>query len=265
MYNYLRDNTAPNDPRMVKRIQNNTSRYVINDGLLYHIWHFKANDTLQSHICIPEVYHTEIMQALHDLKTTGHAGVMKMYHSALQKCWWPGMFKSFENYVGSCETCLQSNKGHYPKVALNPLPVPNGVLDTIHLDMLSIKTPSNGFKYMIVIIDGYSKLIAVKALKSKHANVVAKAVYSDWFMKYGFPKHISYAINDNGLEFKNNWSSVLYELINVKSIRTTPYKPSSNSQVEVTNKHILGILRKLTKDEPKKMKLVHTSSSNGNK
>ena len=70
MYNYLKDNTAPNDPRMVKRIQNNTSRYVINDGLLYHIWHFKANDTLQSQICTPEVYYTEIMQALHDLKKT---------------------------------------------------------------------------------------------------------------------------------------------------------------------------------------------------
>ena len=123
-----------------------------------------------------------------------------MYHSALQRCWWPGMFKSFENYLGSCETCLQSNKGYYLKVALNPLPFPNGVFDTIHLDMLSVKTPFNGFKYMLVIIDGYPKLIAVKALKSKHADVVVKAVYSEWFMRYRYQLNLGLFSNEHDLE-----------------------------------------------------------------
>ena len=105
---------------------------------------------------------------------------------------------------------------------------------------------------MLVIIDGFSKLIAVKCLKSKHANVVAKAIYTEWFMKYGFSKHMCYAVHDNGLELVNNWTKALCDLINIKSKKTTVYKPSSNSQVEVTNKYILSILRKLTKDEPRK-------------
>ena len=72
------------------------------------------------------------MQALHDLKTTGHASTMKMYHSAIRRLWWPGMYASFENYVKSCKTCLESNKGHDPKIKLKPLEVAHSVFDTIH-------------------------------------------------------------------------------------------------------------------------------------
>ena len=67
------------------------------------------------------------MQALHDMKYTGHAGTKKMYNSALRRIWWPGMYTSFENYVASCPTCLQANKGHYPRIFLKPLPIPNSV------------------------------------------------------------------------------------------------------------------------------------------
>ena len=44
----------------------------------------------------------------------------------------------------------------------------------------------------------------------------------------------------------------LYDILKVKSIRTSYYKPSSNGECEIFNKSILSILRKLAKDEPKK-------------
>ena len=83
------------------------------------------------------------------------------------------MYTSFENYVASCNTCLEAKKGHYPKIFLNPLPITNGVFYTIYLDVLSIHMPSNGYRYMLVIIDSFSKLVAVKCLKTIKANIVA--------------------------------------------------------------------------------------------
>ena len=63
-------------------------------------------------------------------------------------------------------------------------------------------------------------------------------------------KHLS-IISHNGLEFKNSWSKTLYKLLGVKSIRTSVYKATTNSQCERTNRSITSILRKFVSDNPK--------------
>ncbi|MGL1886778.1 MAG: reverse transcriptase domain-containing protein [Reichenbachiella sp.] len=252
IYHFVKHDVLPTDSRMAKRVTNTHQQYVIHDHILYHIWIQKKGNIQYIQMCMPEQFRTDIMKSLHDLKTVGHASSAKMYQSALHRLWWPGMYSHFENYVASCGTCLEANRGHYPKVALKPLPVPNGVFDTIHLDLLSIQTPSNGYKYILVIIDAFSKLVVAKSLKTKNGKTVASAIYNEWYLKYGIPKQLSYAHHDNGLELVNRWSHTLYEMINVKVKRNTPYMPRSNSQVEIVNKSILSILRKLTKDQPSK-------------
>ena len=63
-------------------------------------------------------------------------------------------------------------------------------------------------------------------------------------------KHLS-IISDNGLEFINGWSKTLYKLLGVKSIKTSVYKPTTNSQCERTNRSIISILRTCVCDNPK--------------
>ena len=63
-------------------------------------------------------------------------------------------------------------------------------------------------------------------------------------------KHLS-IISDNGLEFINSWSKTVYKLLGVKSIKTSVYKPTTNSQCERTNRSIISILRKFVCDHPK--------------
>ena len=65
-------------------------------------------------------------------------------------------------------------------------------------------------------------------------------------------KHLS-IISDNGLEFINSWSKTVYKLLGVKSIRTSVYKPTTNSQCERTNRSINSILRKFVCDNPKNL------------
>ena len=177
---------------------------------------------------------------------------MKMYHSALRRFWWPGMYTQFENYVKSCKICLTATKGHYPRIALKSLPTPNQIFECIHIDLLAIKTVSNKNKYMLVMVDSLSKFLVVKCLRSKHSSQISKSLLSDWFFRFGFPKDICCCVSDNGNEFCNKLNMALYDILKVKSIRTSYYKPSSNGECEIFNKSILSILRKLAKDEPKK-------------
>ena len=111
------------------------------------------------------------------------------------------------------------------------------------MDLLKFHTPSRGKNYILVIIDSFSKLVSTKAIKKKTACTVIKAIYEEFILKFGMCKHLS-IISDNGLEFINSLSKTLYKLLGVKSIKTSVYKPITNSQCERTNRSIIRILRK---------------------
>ena len=49
----------------------------------------------------------------------------------------------------------------------------------------------------------------------------------------------------------NKWTHSLYEIMGVKALTTIPWKPSTDGQVERSNRIILSMLRKFTQDDPK--------------
>ena len=100
-----------------------------------------------------------------------------------------------------------------------------------------------------MIIDSFSKFVITKAIKKKTACTVIKVIYEEFILKFGMCKHLS-IISDNGLEFINSWSTTLYKLLGVKSIKTSVYKSTTNSQYERTDRSIISILRKFVCENP---------------
>ena len=250
MYDYISSDKLPDNKKLRKNIKANSNIHVIERKLLYHIWNTKSRGRLYKQLCIPKSLRIYVLRMLHDTVLTGHSGTFKMFRSAILHVWWPSLYKDIQNYVSSCRLCAEMNTGHQPHIPLHPLEIPDGPFHTIHVDLLKFHTPSRGFNYVLVIIDAFSKFVVTKALKRKTASVVIKAIYEEFILKFGVFKHLC-IISDNGLEFVNKWSKSLYELLGIKSVRTTAYKPSSNSQVERSNRTIITILRKLVGDKPK--------------
>jgi hypothetical protein len=75
----------------------------------------------------------------------------------------------------------------------------------------------------------------VTSIHNKDAQTVAKAIFEQWFCKFGIPAQIH---TDGGEEFVNKLLAELCELLNVQHTKTTPYHPQCNSQVEVFNKMV---------------------------
>ncbi len=71
------------------------------------------------------------------------------------------------------------------------------------------------------------------------AQTVAKAIFEQWFCKFGKPAQIH---TDGGKEFVNKLMAEFCELLNVQHSKTTPYHPQCNSQVEVFNKTVTKYL-----------------------
>jgi hypothetical protein len=64
---------------------------------------------------------------------------------------------------------------------------------------------------------------------------VAKAIFNEWFCKFGIPAQIH---TDGRKEFVNKLSNELFQLLNVQHTKTTPAHPQCNAQVEVFNKTV---------------------------
>jgi hypothetical protein len=83
-------------------------------------------------------------------------------------------------------------------------------------------------KYILCIIDAFTKFAMVTAVENKEAETVAKAIFSEWFCKFGIPVQIH---TDRGMEFVNKLSNELFTLLNVQHTKTTPAHPQCNAQV----------------------------------
>jgi hypothetical protein len=63
------------------------------------------------------------------------------------------------------------------------------------------------------------------AVENKEAETVAKAIFSEWFCKFGIPAQIH---TDGGKEFVNKLSNELFTLLNVSHTKTTLAHPQCN-------------------------------------
>jgi hypothetical protein len=72
-------------------------------------------------------------------------------------------------------------------------------------------------------------------IDSKDVETVAKAIFENWFCKFGIPPQLH---TDGGKEFVIKLSAELFELLNVQHSKTSPYHPQCNAQVEVFNKTV---------------------------
>ena len=108
------------------------------------------------------------------------------------------------------------------------------------IDFLYLDPCSGDYEYLLVITDHFTRFAQVYPTINKSARTAAEKLYNDFKMRYGIPEKL---LNDRGREFENELFQQLSKLCEIKKIRTTPYHPQSNGQVERTNQTIINMLK----------------------
>ncbi len=85
------------------------------------------------------------------------------------------------------------------------------------------------------ITDAFTKYAVVTAIANKEEEMVAAAIYKEWFSKLDIPVQI---YMDRGKEFLNKLSAELFQLLNVSHIKMSPVHLQYNAQVEMFNKMV---------------------------
>lgn len=154
-----------------------------------------------------------------------------------------------QNYICNCPTCQKKKYDLAAKPGLlQPLPIPDGIWESISMDFIEGLPPLNGKHYIMVVIDRMSKNAHFIALSHPYtALTVAQAFLDNVFKLHGMPKDI---VSDRDPIFISEVWKELFRVQGVDLKRSTAYHPQTDGQTEVTNKTLETYLRCMAAETP---------------
>ncbi len=195
---------------------------------------------------LPQKYRKLALCEAHNNQFGGHNTALKTYIRISSSYFWPKIYTDVLNHTKTCFRCQQRKKSTNKPPLLQPLPIPDRPNIRIHADLFGpMLAAGRQHKYILCITDAFTKYALVTAVENKEAETVAKAIFSEWFCKFGIPAQIH---TDGGKEFVNKLSNELFTLLNVNHTKTTPAHPQCNAQVEVFNKTVKKYLASFVDD-----------------
>lgn len=200
-------------------------------------------------IVVPKDSRAEVFKRFHDHPVSGHAGVFKTFHRIIADYYWPKMRSDIQAYVRRCRVCLEQKPLQKASAGLmGRHPVVDRPWQLTSADLIGpLPRSSQGFRYMLVIHDCFTKYPVVIALRSATASLVTKHVEESVFLTYGVPQ---YLICDNGGQFKSGMFRDLLKKYGVTPLYTAYYHPQANP-TERVNRIVKTMLSSYVKENHK--------------
>src|ERR1051325_4559866 len=170
----------------------------------------------------------------HDSMYLGaHGGRDKTFNNLSQTFWFKNMNDYINLYISSCHVC---QKVKNPKAkSWTPL---GEIEASFPMDLVSIDlwspgvTSRSGNKYVLTIIDGFSKFAYTVAIPNKEGNTIAQALMQ-FIAQFGIPNRIH---SDLGKEFVNDTVIETLKKFGITKSNTTAYHPQGNAYAESLHK-----------------------------
>ena len=194
------------------------------------------NDS-QYRLIVPKESRTSLIKTAHE--TFAHIGVKKTLNLMKESYYWLNMDTEVKVVIGMCKSCAERKisplKKHETGTLQSSYP-----FQRISIDITGpLISGRNGERYILGIIDNFSRFVSLIPLKQATGVDVAKALYKRWITVFGSPESIH---SDRGTEFENEVIRDLCTLFNIRKSKSSPYYPKGNSMIERTFKTVKDML-----------------------
>ena len=203
------------------------------------LWRRRAPPSGGSQLVVPGRERQDMIRRFHDSLFFGHLGVSRTVYRLQNRVYWPGLRHDVRSYLASCPVCL-ARKSPCPRRA------PMGHVnvghrwDRVAMDLLDMSvTTAKGNRYVLVMVDCFSRWTEACPLPDKTALGVADAFFQQIVCRFGMPAVIH---SDQGREFENKVMQELCLPCGAHKTQTTPYHPESDGLVERFNRTLLMML-----------------------
>ena len=215
-------NELKNCSKECKFLWKKRDRLRFRGGLLHLV---TKNDTYR--LLIPKEKRTELIKMTH--QDLAHIGALKTSELLKENYYWRNMDLDVRLEIAKCKSCAQRKtkpQGHHIEEHL----FTGFPFEKISIDLAGpLPHGENGERYILGIIDNYSRFSALIPLRKGTAEEVAKALIKHWISLFGSPYSIH---SDRGTEFENVLIKELCSMLGILKTKSAPYYPAGNSIVE---------------------------------
>ena len=196
------------------------------------ILHRKGDETNQ--VILPSRLKSLVFKELH--VDIGHLGYDRTLELIEERFFWPKMYDDIKYFVTKICKCIKDKTPNTLLQAPLKTITSSSPIELIGLDFLHLDTCTGSFQYLLVITDHFTRYTQVYPTRNKEAKTAATKLFNDYILRFGAPGKI---LHDQGREFGNKLFIHMSKLCNIKRLRTTPYHPQCNGQVERMNRSII--------------------------
>ena len=152
--------------------------------------------------------------------------------------------QNIRQWVAQCMQCQRHKITRHTHTPFGVYPLPTERMRVIHLDVVHL-TNSRGCRYLLTMIDRFTRWPAASPLFSLSAEETALAFYNEWVTVYGAPTTV---ITDRGRNFTSHIFEAEMRRLGIEVRHTTAYNPKANGMVERMHRDLKAALAATTID-----------------
>ena len=210
------------------------SQFILVDDVLYLKVEREVSGLNILQAVIPPKLVPRILEEAHGTVFAGHPGIERMAGIIRRNAVWPGLYSDCKRHVQNCPQCdLTSEPNPPPRTELQSLS-PQHVFEHVCCDLLQLP-PANGWKYVCVFVDLFSRHVSLYKLRDKSATSFTR-VLEDYVAHMGCPVRLTC---DNGSEFCNELADAAVKVLGVRKKSSVVYRPQSQGNVERMNRELI--------------------------
>src|SRR6266540_2237332 len=163
----------------------------------------------------------------HDNPTSAHQSAKAMRQQINKRYVWKGMTSNIKEYVKSCYEC-QQRRGPKENNRKRTI-VPMDIFERWGIDIVGpLPQTEDGYRYIVVAIDYFSRWPEARPLTYANARQVAKFIYEEIICRFDASRVLQ---SDRGTHFVNEVIQELTDKFRIRHSLSSPYYPQSNGLV----------------------------------
>ena len=185
---------------------------------------------------IPQQLRREVFNTIHNLSHPSHKTTRKLIADRFV---WPSMNRDITSWSKSCLACQSSKISRHTKSPVGNFEPSSRRFADVHVDIVGPLPQSEGYRYILTIIDRFTRWPEAIPLEDITSSTVSTAFLSGWVSRFGCPDNI---FTDRGAQFTSSTFKETTKFLGSNLKHTTAYHPQCNGMVERFNRTLKSAL-----------------------